>query len=76
LLILLGAQSEEAVYKDLQKHLNKQPVGFPGTKSGAAIRFLSDFSIQEVRLVTKLSYKRRSMQEIYEVVISFLLFLE
>jgi electron transport complex protein RnfB len=34
---------EEAIYKDLQKHLNKQPVGYPATKSSVEIRLLKRF---------------------------------
>jgi electron transport complex protein RnfB len=60
---------EEAVYRDLQKHLNKQPVGYPATKSGAEIRLLKRFfSPEEARLVMQLSYKPRSIEDIYEVV--------
>ena len=31
---------EEKVYRDLQKHLDKQAVGFPATKSGVELRIL------------------------------------
>jgi Na+-translocating ferredoxin:NAD+ oxidoreductase subunit B len=33
-------QKDEKVYKDLQKHLDNQAVGFPATDSGAEIRIL------------------------------------
>jgi len=60
---------EEEVYRDLQKHLNKQPVGYPATKSGVEIRLLKRFfSPEEARLAMKLSYKPCSMEDIYEVV--------
>ena len=29
---------KEKIYRDLQMHLDKQPVGYPATKSGAEIR--------------------------------------
>ena len=60
---------EEEVYRDLQKQLNKQPVGYPATKSGVEIRLLKRFfSPEEARLAMKLSYKPCSMEDIYEVV--------
>jgi len=60
---------EEGIYRDLQKHLNKQPVGYPATKSGAEIRLLKRlFNPEEARLAMKLSYKPSSINDIYEVV--------
>jgi NAD-dependent dihydropyrimidine dehydrogenase PreA subunit len=60
---------DQAIYKDLQKHLNKQPIGYPATKSGVEIRLLKQFfNPEEARLAMKLSYKPRSMKAIYEEV--------
>lgn len=60
---------EEGIYQDLQKHLNKQPVGYPATKSGVEIRLLKRFfNPEEARLAMKLSYKPCSINDIYEVV--------
>lgn len=60
---------EEGIYRDLQKHLNEQPVGYPATKSGVEIRLLKRFfNPEEARLAMKLSYKPCSMNDIYEVV--------
>ena len=60
---------EEGIYRDLQKHLNKQPVGYPATKSGVEIRLLKRFfNPEEARLAMKLSYKPCSINDIYEVV--------
>jgi electron transport complex protein RnfB len=60
---------EEAIYRDLQKHLNKQPIGYPATKSGVEIRLLKRFfNPEEARLAMKLSYKPRSAKDLYDVV--------
>jgi electron transport complex protein RnfB len=60
---------EEGIYRELQKHLNKQPVGYPATKSGAEIRLLKRFfNPEEARLAMKLGYKPSPINEIYEVV--------
>ena len=58
---------EEQVYRELQKHLDKQAVGFPATKSGVELKILKRFfNPEEARLATHLSYKPRSMEHIYE----------
>jgi electron transport complex protein RnfB len=58
---------EEEVYRNLQKHLDKQPIGYPRTKSGAEIRLLKRFfNPEEARLAMKLSYKPRPPAAIYE----------
>lgn len=60
---------EERIYRDLKKHLNKLPVGYPGTKSGVEIRLLKwFFNPEEARLAMKLSYKPCSIEDIYEMV--------
>ena len=58
---------EEQVYRELQKHLDKQAVGFPATKSGAELKILKRFfNPEEARLAMHLSYKPRSVEHIYE----------
>jgi Na+-translocating ferredoxin:NAD+ oxidoreductase subunit B len=48
--------TEEQVYRDLQRHLDKGPVGFPETKSGSEIRMLKYFyTPEEAHLATMLS---------------------
>jgi electron transport complex protein RnfB len=60
---------EETVYRNLQKHLDKQAVGFPATKSGAEIRILKRFfSPEEAQMALHLSYQPRSIKDIYETV--------
>jgi Na+-translocating ferredoxin:NAD+ oxidoreductase subunit B len=52
----IETNSVNQVYRDLQKHLDSGPVGFPETKSGAEIRMLKFFySPEEARLATMLS---------------------
>jgi Na+-translocating ferredoxin:NAD+ oxidoreductase subunit B len=59
--------SEDQAYRTLQIHFNKQPVGFPATKSGAEIRILKRlFTPQEARLALFLDHRpatARQMQE-------------
>lgn len=51
-------QKQDAVYRLLQRHLDKQAVGFPATGSGADIRFLTIlFTPDEARVALKLSYQ-------------------
>jgi ferredoxin len=60
-------QGEEQVYRNLQKHLDKQAVGYPATESGVELRILERFfNPDEARLATHLSYKPRSLDHIYE----------
>lgn len=56
----------DPVYRALQKHLDKQPVGFPATRSGTELRLLKRlFTPDEARLALTLSYKARSAAEIF-----------
>lgn len=51
------------VYVNLQKHLNKQAVGFPATRSGVEIKILKHiFSPLEAELACCLSYKFESLE--------------
>lgn len=60
---------EKGVYRDLQKHLDRQPIGYPATKSGVEIRLLKRlFDPEEAGVATQLTYKPRSIEEIYETV--------
>ena len=59
----------DKIYRDLQKHLDRQAVGFPATKSGAEIRVLKRlFSPEEAKLSVYLSYQPHSIEEIYGTV--------
>jgi len=55
------------VYKKLQKHLDKQPVGFPATASGVELRLLRDaFTVKEAELALELDYKFQSADQIFD----------
>ena len=48
---------EEDVYRILQKHLDKMPIGFPATKSGSDIRLLKHlFTPEEAKIATLLRF--------------------
>lgn len=58
--------ANKAVYRDLQKHLDRQAVGFPKTNSGAEIRLLRHiFSPKEARIATFLSYKPEPLETVF-----------
>jgi Na+-translocating ferredoxin:NAD+ oxidoreductase subunit B len=60
-------QKEEAVYIGLQKHLDKQAVGFPATRSGVERRILKHiFTPEEARIATCLSYKPEPLETLLE----------
>jgi len=53
------------VYKKLQKHLDKQPVGFPATASGVERRLLRDaFTVKEAELALVLDYKFQTFESV------------
>ncbi len=57
------------VYKKLQKHLDKQPIGYPATLSGVERRLLRDvFTLNEAELALKLDYKCQTLESIFEKV--------
>lgn len=59
-------EKEEKVYRDLQKHLDKQAVGFPATESGVEIRILKElFDPEQASLALNLNYKPQSASDIY-----------
>ncbi|MDH5696332.1 MAG: 4Fe-4S ferredoxin, partial [Dehalococcoidia bacterium] len=59
--------TESRIYRDLQKHLDRAPVGFPPTESGADIRFLKHFfTPEEARIAIQLStIKMEPIKRIY-----------
>lgn len=57
------------VYKKLQKHLDKQPVGYPATASGVERRILREFfTVDEAEVALSMSYRFQSAGEILEKV--------
>jgi ferredoxin len=55
------------VYKELQKHLDKMPVGYPATTSGVELRLLRFlFTSEQAQIALGLNYKFRTAAQIYE----------
>ena len=60
-------EKDQEVYVNLQKHLDRQAVGFPATKSGAEIRVLKHiFSPEEAKIATCLNFKLEPLETIYK----------
>lgn len=59
--------NESQVYRDLQTHLDKLPIGFPSTKSGVEIRILKHlFTPEEAELACQLSMTPEPLDQIYD----------
>ena len=57
---------EDEVYRKLQQHLDKMPIGFPATESGVEIRILKQlFTPQEARIALALSVLMESPEKIH-----------
>jgi len=57
----------EQVYFKLQRHLDKQPVGFPATQSRAELKILKHiFTPEEAQIATYLSYKFDPLETIFD----------
>ncbi|MBF0230497.1 MAG: 4Fe-4S binding protein [Desulfamplus sp.] len=57
----------QTIYRQLQKHLNTMPIGFPAAKSGADIKLLmSIFTPEEAKIVCALSYKPETLDAIFQ----------
>jgi ferredoxin len=55
------------IYRELQKHLDTLPIGYPATESGVEIRLLKQlFTPAEAKAATKLSFSFESLENIYE----------
>ncbi|UCD09241.1 MAG: 4Fe-4S dicluster domain-containing protein [Dehalococcoidales bacterium] len=55
----------DAIYTELQKHLDKQAVGFPATESGVEIRILRElFTPQQASLALHLSFEPQTAADI------------
>ena len=63
----LNMNSTEKIWRNLQKHLNRQAVGYPATRSGVELRLLKRFfKPEEALLAMHLTYKPRSIDRIFE----------
>ena len=59
-------EQNEQVYIKLQKHLDKQVVGFPATRSGVEIKILKHiFTPEEAEIACCLSYKLEPLKTIF-----------
>ena len=62
-----GPVEGDRPYRKLQQHLNRQPVGFPPSRTGADIRLLKHiFTPQEAQLAVCLSHKPTSLDTIFQ----------
>jgi Na+-translocating ferredoxin:NAD+ oxidoreductase subunit B len=58
-------ENADNVYIELQKHLDKQAVGFPATRSGVEIRILKElFSPEQAGLALHLNYRPQSTEDV------------
>ncbi len=59
----------EDVHRELQKHLDKMPIGYPPTESGVEIRVLKHlFTPEEAQLALKLNFQVEPLIQIYKKV--------
>mgnify|MGYP007064290771 CR=1 FL=1 len=62
----MSPTNDEAVYRKLQKHLDKMPIGFPETKSGSDIRVLKAFfTPEDAQLAIFLTFALFSAEKVY-----------
>jgi len=60
-------ETNDKVYIDLQRHLDRQAIGFPATKSGAELRILKHiFSPREAEIAACLSFKFEPIETVFE----------
>ncbi|MGQ9722356.1 MAG: ATP-binding protein [Candidatus Jordarchaeum sp.] len=58
--------SEDKVYSELQKHLDKMPIGYPATQSGVELRVLKFiFTPEQAKIATKLNWEYEPLETIY-----------
>ncbi|NVM37232.1 MAG: 4Fe-4S binding protein [Candidatus Lokiarchaeota archaeon] len=58
-----------SIYRELQKHLDKLPIGFPATESGVELRILKHlFTSKQAELATNLSFQPLPLKKIYRKV--------
>jgi electron transport complex protein RnfB len=54
------------IYRELQQHLDKMPVGYPATESGVELRILSHlFTPEEAKIATNLNFQPEPLKTIY-----------
>lgn len=63
----------EVVYRQLQQHLDRQPIGFPATPSGSEIRILKHiFTVRQARVAMCLSAFAQSFETVWEQAKAFI----
>lgn len=64
---MISQKAEKSIFKELQRHLDTMPVGFPATRSGVEIRILKQlFDPEEARLALALTHRPETLQTIAE----------
>ena len=59
-------EEEIDIYRELQKHLDKMPVGYPATESGIEIKILKQlFTPEQVKISLKLNFMADPLRKIY-----------
>ena len=59
-------EEERDIYRELQKHLDKMPVGYPATESGIEIKILKQlFTPEQVKISLKLNFMADPLRKIY-----------
>jgi len=57
---------EITIYRNLQKHLDELPIGFPPTNSGVELKLLKYlFTLEEAEIATKLSFAYEPIETIF-----------
>jgi len=66
-------KNNDTIYRKLQKHLNRQAVGFPPSASGADIRLLKHiFTPEEAAIACAMSYSPETVEDIFKRVSDFI----
>jgi len=66
-------ETDELVYRKLQKHIDRMPVGFPESKNGSEIKILKDlFTPEEAQIALELSMLPETAERIYPRVKKFI----
>jgi electron transport complex protein RnfB len=64
----LNANSNVDIYRDLQQHFDKFPVGFPATKSGVEIRLLKRlFTPEEAKIACNLNFSYENFESLKDI---------
>jgi len=59
-------KKNKKVYVDLQRHIDRQPIGFPATKKGSELRILKHiFSPTEAEVASCLTYKLEPIETVF-----------